>query len=363
MSLLKRLLGGGRAEAAEPPAAEPVTVNAYATVRSLPALEVPHTRLNARDLSDPELAPHLQGFTGYVMSRGDGQMTAQRYHLWRHIQRVRNQLSFTALPYDLPRLEAWALAANAVLFLPDGAVRAPDGAVLIGADGSSDSEAVLPYPADAIARRTRTLERLSAVQPMPPASMPPSLGEAELVLPPAVEVLRRALALLHVAAAAEAKLGGTPRIPAAEPGRNPLGTAALTPRETQLLDSGPEEDVGALTWRYEAANTLLWALALPAAQVADAMRGADVAGLWQGVAPLASDPAAATLSLRPPAEILDALDMTWRQHWSVRQARVKSVALVGVDGDVVAERHAALNWLTGFHNDHGTGWDEIDTPT
>jgi hypothetical protein len=39
------------------------------------------------------------------------------------------------------------------------------------------------------------------------------------------------------------------------------------------------------------------------------------------------------------------------------------VPLVGLNGDVVSERHVALNWLTSFHNPFGTGWDDIDTPT
>ena len=67
--------------------------------------------------------------------------------------------------------------------------------------------------------------------------------------------------------------------------------------------------------------------------------------------------------LRPPGEILEALDRAWREHWVVRQARQKGVALAGLNGDVVAERHVALNWLTGFQNDRDTPWDAIDTPT
>lgn len=59
MSLLKRLLGGGNAPGAA--AREPVLVNAYATLRDLPPLDLPHRVLGARDRSDPELAEHLRG--------------------------------------------------------------------------------------------------------------------------------------------------------------------------------------------------------------------------------------------------------------------------------------------------------------
>ncbi|WP_331292951.1 MULTISPECIES: hypothetical protein [Methylobacterium] len=35
----------------------------------------------------------------------------------------------------------------------------------------------------------------------------------------------------------------------------------------------------------------------------------------------------------------------------------------GLNGDVVAERPVALNWLTGFQNDRDAPRDAIDTPT
>jgi hypothetical protein len=69
------------------------------------------------------------------------------------------------------------------------------------------------------------------------------------------------------------------------------------------------------------------------------------------------------LDLRPVAEILDALDLTWLQHWIVRQAHLTGVEVEALNPDVVMERHHALNWMTGFQNDPGTDWDNTDTPT
>jgi Domain of unknown function (DUF4272) len=69
------------------------------------------------------------------------------------------------------------------------------------------------------------------------------------------------------------------------------------------------------------------------------------------------------LDLRPAAEILDALDLAWRQHWIVRQTRQSDVEVEDLNPDVVMERHHALNWMTGFQNDPGTDWDNTDTPT
>jgi len=61
---------------------------------------------------------HLDGLAGYVLGRGDGQMTAMRYHLWRHIQGVRNQAALHIEARDLPAATAWARQANAILFSP-----------------------------------------------------------------------------------------------------------------------------------------------------------------------------------------------------------------------------------------------------
>lgn len=365
MNLLKRLFGrADAAPAAEAPPDEPLLVNAYATVRDLPALAFPHEPNGRRDLSDPALQPHLDGFIGYVMGRGDGQMTALRYHLWRHLQRVRNHVSFAVAASDLPRVEAWALAANAVLFLPDGSVRAPDMALLMSAAGETDPAARLPYPPDAVARRARTLERLGNLDPKPPAGMPPALGEAELALRPPAEVLRRALALLYIAAWGQAFGAGTTLIAPGQRALNPTGFASLSPAERARIEAADPRDAAAASWRYEAANTLLWTLGASAARIADSDAAADVDALWRAVAPLAQDAGAADVArLRPPGEILEALDRAWREHWVVRQARQKGVAPAGLNGDVVAERHIALNWLTGFQNDRDTPWDAIDTPT
>ncbi|TXN07333.1 DUF4272 domain-containing protein [Methylobacterium sp. WL103] len=362
MSLLRRLFGRGALAAAP---GETLLVNAYATVRELPLLPFPHSMLGRRDLTDPELPTHLDGFIGYVMGRGDGRMTAGRYHLWRHLQRVRNHASFEISSAELPRLEAWALDANAVLFLPDGSVRSPDMGTLMSSAGESDPSAVLPHPADALARRARSLGRLKGLNPSPLAGMPPSIGEAELVLRTPAEVLRRSLALFHLAARAEAHASGADSIPGGRPDLNRIGYEALTPREReQIADGCTFEDASALTWRYEAANVLAWSLGLEGGRIEDSGAQIDVNALWRSLAPLAvAGGIASAPVLRPAGEILDALDRTWREHWVVRQAREKELPLEGVDGDVVAERHVAFNWLTGFQNVPDASWDDIDTPT
>lgn len=360
MNLFKRMFGNE--EPQRPSAAAPILVNAYSTLHALPPLDFAHELHGRRDVSDPDLAAHLEGFTGYVLGRGDGQMTATRYHLWRHLQRVRNHLSFTVAEDGLGAMKIWAAAANAVLFLPDGSVRAPDMAVLLSVEGESDPAAALPYQPDAVARRQRTRAALAGLPLQPPASMPPAIGEGELVPRPPAEVLRRALALLYVAAHAQAQDTGCEPIPAGRRECNPLGATAVTPHEQAFLD-GDGQAAAAMTWRYEAANTLLWAVNHDAADITASDRMIDVDALWASVEPVTRRGGVPEPRLRAAAEILDALDRTWLEHWIVRQARQTGTALESIGGDVVMERHVALNWLTGFQNDRGSAWDEIDTPT
>src|SRR5687767_13479382 len=71
----------------------PYLINAYSTFRRTPTLDFPHELNNRRDRSDPELAEHLQGFMGYILQNGREEMTQQKYHLLRHIERVQNHLS------------------------------------------------------------------------------------------------------------------------------------------------------------------------------------------------------------------------------------------------------------------------------
>lgn len=356
--------------------AERLPINAYATVQNLPALDFPHEMLGCRGLDDPELAPHLQGFVGYVMNRGDGNMSARRYHLWRHIQRVGQQASFTIDSSDshaLAGMQEWAYRANAILFLPDGSVRDPALRILMAADGEADDEARLPYPPDALQRRARTLALLEQARPAPPAGMPPSLGVDEAALPAAAQVVQRAMALFCVAAHAEAILNGDSGFAAIMRARNPDGVAALSPLESEFLDATPDspetasaqaETANNLVWRYEALRTLLWALSLVEMDPAEAASAAQPQALSHIALRLAEDAAFRQAAcLRPADEILDALDIVWRQHWIVRQAGQQNIAPAGINGDIVMERHHALNWLTGFQNDAGTPWDDIDTPT
>lgn len=369
LTRLKALAGAGAAPAAStasPDAeeGEGVLINAYCTRADVPALDFPHTLHARRDLSDPELAAHLSGFVGYVLSRGNGEMSRNRYHVMRHIQRVRQHLSFSIDGSQLDAFSAWAERANAIVFLPDGGIRDPNGRVLLSAAGEEpDQEAAIPYPAEAWQRKARS-EALLASRGMPvPQHLPPLVSEPELRLRTPQELAGRAFALLAVSARAESVASGEP-LPMDDLFRRlPSAQAHLSPDEQAFLsdDAPGESTVAQFGWRFECLFVLEWALGLVDAlpfpgEICDvplATRLMLNAGDVDGVMRAAKG--------RPDSDLLDALDLHYRLHWRVRQARLKEDAPPpGVDAGVVLERHRALNWLVRFE-DHD--WDDIDTPT
>ncbi|MBE9608014.1 DUF4272 domain-containing protein [Chitinilyticum piscinae] len=336
-------------------------INVYSTLQCVPEPDFPHTLLGRRDHSDPELAGHLDGFVQYALSLRE-QMTFTLYHLMRHLQRVRVQLSLEVSDEALPAFSAWAARSNVVCYLPDGSVRDAALRVLLAA-GGDDADARLPYPDSAWQRKRQSDAILAEEGVHVPAHLPPVLAEEELLLRPAGEVLRRAAALFAVAVRAESLAMGRP-IPVDELAeRLPLAAAALSPAEVDFWhDPAPQEQaVVNACWRYEALRVLVWALRLSPAPLSRPDAICDVSALAQCLFGLNWEEALAQAELRPAAEILDQLDRHFRYHWACRQARQQQREPDGgLLPGVVMERHHALNWLVQFL---GAQWDEVDTPT
>jgi hypothetical protein len=351
---------------AAPAAAQPVgpvgptiVFNAYCTRAEIAQPAFAHTLHDRADLSDPALLADLNDFCGYVLSRGDGQMSRDKYHVILHLQRVQHHLSLSVGAHDTEALHAWAAQANALLIGPDGSVTDPQGRVLVGvADGKADALARLPYPERALARKAATGAALAARAIAVPDTLPPLVCEDELALRSRDDVIARARALLLVALRAESVASGEAMPVATLLSKMPLADDALSPLEQAFLsqEAPAQGDCAQFIWRYESLYVLEWALGLvdvlpfPAADAA-ADPATTVATLIEMRGP----------QLRPAAEILDALDLHYRLHWHLRQARLKQGAEVaGIDADVVMQRHHALNWLVRFQH---APWDEVDTPT
>jgi Domain of unknown function (DUF4272) len=340
-----------------------ILINAYCTHLDPPKPQFPHALSAQRDCNDPELSQHLDGFIGYVVSRGEQRMTQVKYHLMRHIQRVKHHYSLTIDDGDLDAFAEWAWQANAICFLPDGSIRDPSGRILIdGAGADQEAGAEVPYPPDARERKARSERELERLGIRTPASLPPVIGEAEVELRPALEVAQRALALFVVAVRAESLAAGN-EIPVAElEGKRPLAFGALTPNELLFLNAAApdQQQTVNFAWRYEALFLLQWALGL-APDLPHPSGICDVSAVARAMLDLSEEELLAGADLRPLGAVLDALDLHFRLHWMVRQARLDGKdGANGVDPGVIQERHHALNWLVRFE---GADWDDVDTPT
>ena len=164
---LKALFSRNAEPAVPEPAGETVLMNVYSTLLEIAQPAFAHKLHSRRDLSDPALLKHLQGFCAHVLARGDGQMSREKYHVILHVQRVQQHLGIAVGIAGLEEFYAWAANANAILFTEDGNVIDPQGRVLVGAaDGKADPDARLPYRVligDASgAARPRQLDRIVA---------------------------------------------------------------------------------------------------------------------------------------------------------------------------------------------------------
>jgi hypothetical protein len=338
-------------------------LNAYCTHRALPALDFPHVLRSRRDRREPRLAEHLDGFMGFVMDGGKRPMTAVRYHVLQHLERVQWQVALEVEDAHRAAFAAWAQAANAIVFLPDATVRTPSGAVLVDPrTGDPEPGADAPHPADAATRKERTTARLQNLGVAVVASLPPVAGEAEVLLRDTSAITARCLALLACAVRAESLASGDALSAADVAGRLPGATFAMSPRERTFFEAeAPEpQEVTNHVWRYESLATLLWSVGA-LAELPMPTGLCDVPTIARLVLSEGGATFAAAASLRPASELLDALDLHYRLHWATTSARTKGAPPpAGLEPGVVFERHYALNWLTCFQD---AEWDDVDTPT
>ena len=345
------------APAVPAPIGDTLLFNVYCTRAEIEQPTFAHILHERRDLSDPALLEHLNGFCGFIFQRGDGQMSQDKYHVILHVQRVQHHLKISVGVDDTQALYDWAAQANAILFTIDSHVIDPQGRILVDAsDGTAHAGASLPYLEQALARKAATEAALAARGIVVPDSLPPLVCEDELSLRERDDVVERARALLLVALRAESVASGEPMAVEILLSKMPLGDDALSPLERAFLDQDApsQHDCAQFVWRYESLLLLEWALGLTPELPFPALAG-DAAAIVATLIEMRGP------ALRPAGEILDALDLHYRLHWAVRQSRLKKQGeLAGVDADVVMERHRALNWLVRFQH---AGWDVVDTPT
>lgn len=341
----------------------PVEIFAYSTLREPPLPDFPHEPVLMRNHHSSGFDEHLMELVKNLFEASEGVISQSVYGICRHLQRSHHLIAFKVDGEHVEAIAPWAWAANAVLFLPDRSIRDPNGAVLYDPESRlPDDAAQLPFPVDARQRKEQNELLLRNRLIDLPDTLPPVVGETEVVLRSADDVAWRMLALFVVAVRAESLANGSPIPIESLREKSPLSFQAITPWEERFLesDSPPQEDVSAAGWRYESLTTLQWVLGMQSElPFAD-----DLCDVPEAARRMIAHPAREMVQaarLRPAAEVLDALDLNYRLLWTARAAAVNSSdPPAGIVGGVVTERQHALNWLTCFEY---ADWDDVDIPS
>jgi len=319
--------------------------------------------LNYRGLEDPTMSENLSGFAGFVWQSGGQTMDHHTYRLIQKIKNIKHSLGIIVEP-DMDDEEdatqllyGIAVHQRALLFI--GAVTDWEFRQLSGPPEERDAEADFGEAPDAAPRRERSNIALKKMGVGISKGLPPLLGEDEIRLRSAEEILERAGAIFVCAGRAEPD-GLT--IEEALDAAKRIGVEhALTPEERAFI-AMPELDQPArlkFSWRCECMAVLLWSLnQLP--ELSFPKQICDVPALSELVHKLCSKRPA--LKLRSVAEILDAADFTYRLHWATVDHRANGgkVPTGGANEEIVMERHYAFNWLIGLRNE---AWDDVETDT
>lgn len=215
-----------------------------------------------------------------------------------------------------------------------------------------------PVSAEAVARRDRSHTRLEAEKVPINRHLPVLEDSREALRRSPEEVAVRALALLAVSM----KASGAPE----EVWRGFTRDFGLEKNFTSeeadfMADPDPDDhDKQQLSWRLEAACTLLWAIGrlekldrpeeeCTANQVMPLVRNVDRAGFI------------AAAKLRPIGDILDQADLIYRYRWALVDIQVGGKPVPDwLSGDIAVERHHAFNWLV---MNPAEDWDDVPLDT
>lgn len=267
---------------------------------------------------------------------------------------------------DPDQLRSWTRSAACLVATANGELLDPHLRALITANGDAASDGVqIPYPADAIARRAMTLVRMS-LDGMGSPTASPVIGDSEVVLRPAEEVARRAMCLGLIVGPLAAGALRDDDMPTMEQLERRFGrvTESLTADERAFLLDPNKDAAERLRWRTESALAMFWAIGWVSEPLSmcKSTDGSSIIAIVDRLQPSPFE-AATSASLRPKAELLDALDRVYCHRRLVMTAHANNTSgPPGLKPGVLLEQHAALNWITEFHN-RGVDWDHIRCPT
>ena len=351
----------------------------------------PDVAVRISSMEPAGVQPHLQGLMGYLVAKTGGDPDAIAPVL-STVQGVQQVFGIVIDPALDPNHRAMSLVISMTATLESAFTFANDmfydpfGQVWLGEQGApplaelADLRVVkVPAPVDASpaqeARTQRVLVQTAAY------GVPCFQGhirwvgdESSVTLRSPVEVARRVVAMHSLVTFAR----GRPRDEVlSDIDRFGVG-GDLSPTEAALIQSDPVDEAARqeMIWSLEALVPLMWALGYidtltwPEAMI-------DVEALHDLIFASLPDPAAVeAASLRSATEILDAVELTVRQHNGLRGCHTSGdfvpmnfnwndpgemvLASPSLAAPVLAQRHRALNWLIRFGE---ADWDRVDTPT
>ncbi len=238
----------------------------------------------------------------------------------------------------------------------DSSVREPSEAEL---DRKSYIEGISADPTEEqLARKARSIAGLQRLGLPYTQNLPVVEAEADTVRRSDKEVAARALAVMIIAVKGETRDQDLIDSIIDQYDASEL----FTPEERDFIEATdlPDEAYVQMSWRYESAAVLLWAIGLiddlpnpdqiiDASLLGTTIRELGAQGLFQSA------------RLRPQSEIVDAADLAYRIHWAAVEARVNGAPPPdGLHPGIAFERHYALNWLIGYA---GLDWDNMATDT
>jgi hypothetical protein len=319
-----------------------------------PDLEMVLTR---ESVVDGELFQHLQEFQGYVFNQLAGkQMDAHVFAVITQISRTNHLFVLQAdAPMNFKSINfarQFAMSQRAIVF-ESSEVFDDQLRELLGPGKSQDEAAKFPSFESSVQRKRRSMEQLAEQELKPFEGLPEIAADEAVRLKTPEDVARRFLCLAAVAMKADSKGEFDAKVFL----ETHKLTDALSPAESEFISApGDAPENSNMTWRYEAAWTLLWALKLT-----DELQFGDQecdAKLVIAAAMERAEEVLGAKELRSTNEILDQADLYYRCHWMCTDFRMHKRGSIGkLSPSVVYERLYSLNWLTNYKN--GIDWDDV----
>jgi hypothetical protein len=338
----------------------PIAVIACSTLRAVPELRFRHRLRAVADRTHPDFARHIRSLTGYVYTRGGENWDGVKYDVWRHLTRTKRLFDLVVEEPDLCGFGSWAREANAITFdrAEPGALRDPDGRVLVGRNGERDPSAQVPHPPEANARKARTEALLRAGRLSLFKGQSAIIAKSEVEPRAATEVALRAMAVYLVARRAHSMARGE-NVDLDELRRKwPLACGAFSPKEVAVVNekSVDHQRLRDIATEREASRALFWALGRLSLPRVGETGPTDL--LDRLIAEIREQEFVSGAQLRPIGELLDELDLQLRTHWAIeRQIETDAETLPPFsEASVVFQRHRALSWLLRNDDD---AWDDI----